>query len=86
MCSKVSWLGDLNSRDQYRYFASVVSVVRFLQKYMIMGNDIVDTLHKITIDNSKGNRRGYATWNEVVINLGSIRSRIEFLQLVAHEM
>ena len=86
LCGKISWVGKFSSREQYWYFASVVSVVRFLERYMVMGNDIVDTLRKMTIDNSSGNRRGYATWNEVVLNLGSVSSRIEFLQLIAHEM
>ena len=57
LCKKISRVGDFSSREQYWYLASVVSVVRFLQRYMVMGDDIVDTLRMITIDNAIGHRR-----------------------------
>lgn len=85
LCEKVSRLGKFSPREKYWYLASLVSVSRFIQRYAVLGDDIVDTLRKVTVDNSLWNRRGYATWYEVVLNLGSVSSRSEFLQLVAHE-
>jgi len=86
LCGLIDRVGDYTWKEKYLYLSSIFSMVNFIQEHMVIGNDIVSVLRKITIDNSLWNRRGYATWNNIVFNLWSVQSRAEFVWLVAHEL
>ena len=86
LCGKVHWVWEFTFKEKYLYLSTVFKVVHFVQDHAVVGNDIVGVLRSITIDNSVGNRRWYATWDEIVLNLWSVSSSVEFVGLVSHEL
>lgn len=86
LCDKLNFVGNYTFKEKFIYLSSIFKDVHFVQKNILVGNDLVDTLTSIVVDNSVGNRRGYATWDAIILNLWSVQSKKEFLELVAHEL
>lgn len=53
---------------------------------MITKQKAEKALDAIDIKTDIGARRGYATHNTIVLNVGSVANKTEFLELISHEM
>lgn len=47
---------------------------------------LADALYSITLDAGKGSRRGWAGKATISINLGTIKSQDEFMEILTHEL
>ncbi|HKL43685.1 MAG TPA: hypothetical protein VJ892_00205 [Candidatus Absconditabacterales bacterium] len=86
MCSKIKFEGDFDYKDKYMYLATSIYILNNIEKNIQFGKTLKSQLDIITINNDLGSRRGYATWDDVVINLGGVRSYTEFFELLTHEL
>lgn len=86
MCAKVVFEGTYTDKERYLYLGSIFKITNFINKYIATQQKVVDTLTKIAINKEAGKRRGYATWDTILINLGTVQDKMEFLELVSHEL
>ncbi|MFA5747646.1 MAG: hypothetical protein WC872_00870 [Candidatus Absconditabacterales bacterium] len=86
LCKKILFNGEYNSEEKYKYSVLIFRIALFIDKYLQVPNKLSNVLETISINKDDGNRRGYATWTKIVLNLGSIKSYSEFSQLISHEM
>lgn len=85
-CSKLLFNGYYSSKDKYMYLASAVYILRFIENNIQIGLPIDDALNTIIINDSSNTRRWYATWDTVTLNLWTVSSYAEFMELVSHEL
>ncbi|MCX6822675.1 MAG: hypothetical protein NTX91_01585 [candidate division SR1 bacterium] len=86
LCKVIKFESTFTNKEKYIYLSSIFKVVKFINEYLITQQKAEDTLQKISISNDNGQRRGYATHDTIVLNLGYVASSAEFLELVNHEM
>lgn len=68
------------------YLASSIYVLKHIENNKQFGKTIKQQLKRININNKDGNRRWFANRETVTINLWMVKSYVEFLELVSHEM
>lgn len=86
MCSKIKFEWDYDYKDKYMYLATAIYVLNNIEDNIQFGRTVQRQLDEIEINNDSWNRRGYATWDDIVLNLWSVRSYTEFFELLTHEM
>ncbi len=86
MCSKIKFEWDFDYKDKYMYLATSIYILNNIENNIQFGKTIKSQLDSIKINNEFWNRRGYATWDDVVINLWFVKSYTEFFELLTHEM
>jgi hypothetical protein len=85
-CDKIKFQGDFTNKDKYIYMASSIYVLRHIERNIKFGRDITKQLNRIVINDDVWSRRWFANWDSVTINLGSVSSYVEFLELLVHEL
>jgi hypothetical protein len=86
LCAKVKFQWEFNQKDKYMYLASSIYVLKHIENNKQFGKTIKQQLKRININNKDGNRRWFANRETVTINLWMVKSYVEFLELVSHEM
>lgn len=86
LCVKVHFEGEISPKDQFMYFATVVYVFDTISKNIQIWWDVKTQLKKITIDSAYWSTRWSADWNSVSIKLWAVKSYVEFLWLISHEL
>ncbi len=86
LCSKVEFEWDYEYKEKYMYLASTMYILNNIEKNIQFGKTIKKQLDVITINNKVWTRRGYATWDDIVINLWTVPSYLEFFELLTHEI
>lgn len=86
ICSKIKFEWDYEYQDKYTYLATTMYILNTIDKKIEFGRSLKHQLDKIVIKNNVGARRWYATWDEIVVNLGTVRSNVEFFDLITHEV
>lgn len=86
LCSKIKFKGDYEYKEKYMYLASTIYILNNIESNIQFGRTIKSQLDLIEINNDIWTRRWYATWDHIVINLGTVKSYIEFFDLLTHEM
>lgn len=86
ICNKVNFIGNHNTYDKYSYTKAIVILTDFIDANGEQQKEIKEVIKNIDIKKENGNRRGYATWDTIIINLGSVKSKKEFAELLTHEM
>jgi len=85
-CNKISFHGDFLSQDKYMYLATSIYILNHIDQNKQFGRDLKNQLSKIEIKKEVWARRGFANWNAIHVNLGTVSSYIEFMELLVHEM
>lgn len=86
ICDKIVFNGTYTTTEKYSYTRIIGKILDFIQKNGDQDKNIKDVITKIEINKENGNRRGYATWDTIIFNLGSVQSNREFIELTTHEM
>ena len=86
LCLKVNFVWDISSKDKFMYFASTMYVLDTISKNMQIWWDINTQLKKVTIDSAYGSTRWTADRNSVSIKLWAVKSYVEYLWLISHEL
>lgn len=86
LCSKVKFKWDYEYKEKYMYLASTMYILNNIESNIQFGKTIKNQLDLIEINNEVWTRRWYATWDDVVINLGTVPTYLEFFELLTHEM
>jgi hypothetical protein len=68
------------------YKNQVHTATYFINEHQIVNKKIIDTIKKITIKNDDSQKRGYATRDTIVLNIGPVSDIKEFQNLSAHEL
>jgi hypothetical protein len=85
-CLKIKFVWDIPPKDKFMYFASTVYVLNTISKNIQIWWDINKQLKKITIDSAYWTTRWSADWTSVSIKLWAVKSYVEFLWLISHEL
>jgi len=85
-CTKIKFQWDFTYKDKYMYLATAIYVLNHIDENAQFGKDIKKQLKKITINNEVWSRRWFANLDTVTINLWTVSSYVEFLELLTHEM
>ncbi len=86
LCAKVKFEWDYEYKDKYMYLASAIYILKNIEENIQFGRTVQRQLDEIIINNEIWNRRWYATCDDIVLNLWSVPSYIEFFELLTHEM
>lgn len=86
LCLKVKFVWDISSKDKFMYFASTMYVLNTISKNIQIWKDINSQAKVITIDSAYGATRWSADWTSVSIKLWAVKSYVEFLWLISHEL
>lgn len=86
LCSKIKFEWDYEYKDKYMYLATAIYVLNNIEDNIQFGKTVKAQLDKITINNDAWTRRWYATWDNIVINLWTVWSYVEFFELMTHEL
>ncbi|HOG14998.1 MAG TPA: hypothetical protein PK674_00200 [Candidatus Absconditabacterales bacterium] len=86
LCAKIKFQGEFDAQDKYMYLASSLYVLKHIENNQQFGKAVKQQLKEIKINNEIASRRGFAGWDTVTINLGMVKSYVEFLELITHEM
>lgn len=85
-CMKIKFNWEYDYKDQYMYLASAIYVLNFIDKHISLNKSLKNQLKTITINPSYNSRRWYANWSNITINLWTVSSYVEFMELISHEL
>ena len=85
-CDKVLFNWSYSIKDKYIYLASAIYILRFIENNIQIGLPIKKQLNVIVVNDYSNTRRGYANWDTITLNLWSVSSYAEFMELISHEM
>ena len=86
ICDIITFKGTFNIVEKYNYTKIFSKIVEFVDTYTTKNKSIKPVIHEIEITKQNGKRRGYATRNSVLFNIGLVSSHTEFIQLSTHEI
>lgn len=88
LCNKIIFVWPISEYNRYVYLSLMTNIVskvdRFLKAWWY--KSLIDALQTITINVEWWQRRWWATWNTLVINLDKIVSYTEFSDVFTHEL
>lgn len=85
-CDKINFNGDYDIKDKYIYLASAIYILRFIENNIQAWLPLARNLDTIIVNDARNTRRWYANWDTVTLNLWSVSSYAEFMELISHEM
>lgn len=85
-CDKITFNGSYTYKDKYMYLASSIYILRFIENNIQIGLPIKNQLSNIVINPAINARRWFANWTTVTLNLWSVSSYVEFMELMSHEL
>lgn len=85
-CRKITFNGEYDIRDKYIYLASTIYILRFIEDNIQVWWPLAKNLNTIVVNDAHNTRRWYANWDTVTLNLWSVSSYAEFMELVSHEL
>lgn len=85
-CSVIDFQGRFDAEEKYTYFVGALFTLIKLDRTLQYWYPLEDIIATIQVTNENGNRRGYANWDSIVINLWSVDSYSEYLELLWHEI
>ena len=86
MCNKIEFNGNFSDTEKYTYAKIITKIIQFIDDNSNENQQMQDVITAININNGNGNRRWYATHDTVILNLWSVQSTKEFINLSTHEM
>ncbi|MFA6256549.1 MAG: hypothetical protein WC606_05260 [Candidatus Absconditabacterales bacterium] len=86
ICDKILFKGAFTDNEKYWYTKVVNKIIQFIDNNSNENKQIKEVINTIEINKENGSRRGYATRNTIIFNLGSVQSKKEFIELSTHEM
>ena len=86
MCNKIEFNGNFNDTEKYTYTKIITKIVQFIDNNSNENQQMQDVISTININKGNGNRRWYATHDTVILNLWSVQSTKEFINLSTHEL
>ncbi|MEI6426278.1 MAG: hypothetical protein WCO66_02885 [Candidatus Absconditabacteria bacterium] len=85
ICAKIDFIGDFINEQKTNYLEKEDKITSFIDKNNAQKKDFLSSLTTMQINENEG-KRGYATHDKVVINIGNILSDDEFNQISTHEL
>ena len=85
-CDKIVFNGSHTYKDKYMYLASSIYILRFIENNIQIWLPIKNQLVNIIINPAINSRRWFANWTTVTLNLWSVHSYVEFMELMSHEL
>lgn len=85
-CSKITFNWEYNIKDKYMYLASAIYILRFIENNIQAGLPLSKNLNTIIVNDAHNTRRWFANWDTITLNLWSVSSYAEFMELISHEM
>ena len=86
ICDKIDFNGKFTDAQRYTYTKIFSKIVQFIADNSNADKNIQDVIKSIEISKENGNRRWYATRDSIILNLWSVKSNKEFIELSTHEM
>ena len=86
ICDKITFNGTYTNTSRYTYLKIITKIIQFIDTNGNQNKKMENVLQSIQINNNNGNRRWYATHNNIIFNLWSVQSNTEFINLTTHEM
>ncbi len=86
ICDKITFNGIYTNTSRYTYLKIITKIIQFIDTNGNKNKKMEKVLQNIQINNDNGNRRWYATHNNIIFNLWSVQSNTEFINLTSHEM
>lgn len=85
-CNKITFNWDYEIKDKYMYLASAIYILRFVENNIQAGLPLSRNLNTIIVNDAHNTRRWFANWDTITLNLWSVSSYAEFMELISHEM
>ena len=86
ICDKIDFNGRFTDTEKYMYTKIINKIVQFIDNNSNEDKQMENVINTIKINKEDGNRRGYATRDSIILNLWSVQSKNEFIELSTHEM
>lgn len=86
LCMKVVFDGNFAAKDKFMYLASTIYVLNTISDNIQIWWDIGTQLKKVTISPEYGATRWSADRDSVNIHLWAVKSYVEYLGLISHEL
>lgn len=86
LCKKTLFNGSFSQQEKADYFGQVGTLVNDMDRITKRGAKLVEVFTQILINQIKGNRRGSSTWTKLTMNLGGLKYKNEFFQVLTHEV
>lgn len=86
ICDKINFNGKFTDTEKYTYTKIFSKIVQFIADNSNADKSIQDVIKNIEIRKENGKRRWYATRDSIILNLWSVKSNKEFIELSTHEM
>jgi len=85
ICKKLTFLSQYESFNKANYLSGSIYVVWWIDEYMVLGRNILESFDVMNIQKEKGTKRARTRWNDIFVNTNTITYNWEFLQLLWHE-
>lgn len=86
VCDKFVYDWDFLYKDKFVYLASTIYTINMIADDIQIWWNIYNQLHKITMRDVQWANRWSANWNNITFNMWSVKSYVEFVGLIAHEL
>ena len=86
ICDKITFKWVFTDNEKYNYIKIISKIVQFISDNSNENNDIKEVIKTIEVSKENGKRRWYATRNTIILNIWSVQSKKEFIELSTHEM
>lgn len=88
VCNKIFFNGNYTPYEKYIYTKPTTLLIDFIDTHWsgTQTTPLKEVLQKIEINKETWERRGYATWDSIIMNLWAVKTKKEFAELMTHEM
>lgn len=85
ICSKVDFDWNYDIQYKYSYFSDSLSVLSWINSYIKIWENFLKSFNYLNLYQKSEKKRWYTRWNNVFINILSLSSDNELVQLLVHE-
>lgn len=86
LCDKIIFYGTYKNKEKYWYTKENFDVIGFIEDWAIIWWNFEWKINEIKINKNSWDRRWYATREDIIINLWSVKDLTEFHDLITHEL
>lgn len=86
LCDKISFYGTYDNKEKYNYLSKSFGVVNFIDSKAVVWSNFIWKINEIKINKTIWDRRWYATREDIILNLWSVKDLTEFHDLISHEL
>lgn len=86
LCDKIKLIGNYTNKERYEYTNLSFETVWFIWENAVIWWNFEWKINEIQINKNMWNRRWYATREDIIISLWTVKSLDEFQNLITHEL